>query len=55
MPEFSTMYNLSYVKDILKLDMNEKDAAEYFINSIKDSLNDKYRTFDNLIHNFVNP
>ena len=55
MPEFSTMYNLSYVKDILKLDMNEKDAAEYFINSIKDSLNDKYRTLDNLIHNFVHP
>ena len=55
MPEFSTMSDLSYVKDQLKLDMSEKDASEYLIKTIKDSLNDKYRTFDNLIHNFAHP
>ena len=55
MPEFSTMSDISYVKDQLKLNMSEKDASEYFIKTIKDSLNDKYRTMDNLIHNFVHP
>ena len=55
MPEFSTMSDLSYVRNQLKLDMNEKEASEYLIKTIKDSLNDKYRTFDNLIHNFVHP
>jgi len=55
MPEFSTMSDLSYVRDHLNLDMNEKEASEYLIKTIKDSLNDKYRTFDNLIHNFVHP
>ena len=55
MPEFSTMYNLSYVKEQLKLNMSEKDASDFFINSIKDSLNDKYRTLDNLIHNIAHP
>jgi phosphatidylinositol-4,5-bisphosphate 3-kinase len=53
MPEFSTMSDVTYVKEQLKLNMNEKDASEYFIKTIKDSLNDKYRTIDNLIHNFV--
>ena len=55
MPEFSTMSDLSYVVDHLNLKMNEKEASEYLIKTIKDSLNDKYRTFDNLIHNFVHP
>ena len=55
MPEFSTMSDLSYVRTQLKLFMNEKEASEYLIKTIKDSLNDKYRTFDNLIHNFVHP
>ena len=55
MPEFSTMSDLSYVRDQLKLDMNEKEASEYLIKTIKDSLNDKYMILDNLIHNFVHP
>ena len=55
MPEFSTMSDVTYVKEQLKLNMNEKDASEYFIKTIKDSLNDTYRTIDNLIHNFVHP
>ena len=55
MPEFSTMSNLEYVRDKLNLKMNDKEAAEYLIKTIKDSLNDKYRTFDNLIHNLVHP
>jgi phosphatidylinositol-4,5-bisphosphate 3-kinase len=39
MPEFSTMSDLSYVRDHLNLDMNEKEASEYLIKTIKDSLN----------------
>ena len=55
MPEFSNMADLWYVRDNLKLEMNEKEASEYLIKTIKDSLNDKYRILDNLIHNFVHP
>ena len=56
MPEFSTMSDVMYFKDQLKLELNnEEEASDYFIRMIKETINDKYRIIDNLIHNCVHP
>ena len=56
MPEFSTMSDVMYFKDMLKLELNnEEEASDYFIRMIKETINDKYRIVDNLIHNCVHP
>ena len=51
MPEFSTMADLKYFKHMLQLNKNDQDAGDYFINLIYESVNEKYRIFDNIIHN----
>ena len=54
MPEFSTMYDVIYLKNMLQLDKNnDEEAATYFIGLIKSTVNEKFRIFDNLIHNCV--
>ena len=56
MPEFSTMSDVLYFRDMLKLELsNEEEASDYFIRMIKETINDKYRIIDNLIHNCVHP
>ena len=56
MPEFSTMSDVIYFRDMLKLELNnEEEASDYFIRMIKETINDKYRIIDNLIHNCVHP
>ena len=56
MPEFSTMSDVMYFKEMLKLELNnEEEASDYFIRMIKETINDKYRIVDNLIHNCVHP
>ena len=56
MPEFSTMSDVMYFKEKLKLELNnEEEASDYFIRMIKETINDKYRIVDNLIHNCVHP
>jgi hypothetical protein len=32
---------------------NDEDAGNYFISLINDSVNEKYRILDNLIHNCI--
>ena len=54
MPEFSTMADVKYFKDMLQLNnKNDEDAENYFLSLIKESINDKYRNIDNLIHNCI--
>jgi phosphatidylinositol-4,5-bisphosphate 3-kinase len=56
MPEFSAMADVKYFRDMLKLELiNEEEASDYFIRLIKQTINDKYRIIDNLIHNCVHP
>ena len=56
MPEFSTMSDVSYFRDKLNLSLeNEEEASDFFIKKIKETINDKYRIIDNLIHNCVHP
>ena len=52
MPEFTTMYDIWYFQKMLQLNRkNDEDAANYFRKLITESVNEKYRTLDNLIHN----
>ena len=54
MPEFSTMFDVSYFQNMLQLNKkNDEDAGNYFISLINDSVNEKYRILDNLIHNCI--
>ena len=54
MPEFSTMSDVMYFKDQLKLELNN-EASDYFIRMTKETINDKYRIIDILIHNCAYP
>jgi phosphatidylinositol-4,5-bisphosphate 3-kinase len=55
MPEFSNMADVSYVKNMLKLELNKKEAIDYFKKTANDSLNDWYKKIDNLFHNLAHP
>lgn len=52
MPEYTNIANLGYTKNLLKFDIkNDELAGSYFLNLIKESVNEKYRILDNIIHN----
>ena len=52
MPEFYSIPNINYFRDMLKLEKkNDEDAGNYFLCLINQSKNDKYRYFDNIFHN----
>ena len=54
MPEFSSMVDVGYFQNMLQLNKkNDEDAGNYFINLINESVNEKYRILDNLIHNII--
>ena len=54
MPEFSSMVDVGYFQNMLQLNKkNDEDAGNYFISLINDSVNEKYRILDNLIHNCI--
>ena len=51
MPELTTDSEIQYMADMLRLDLTEEEAAKHFQGVIKICLNDRYRRYDNLIHN----
>ena len=54
MPEFISLWDLVYTEGILRFDLVNDEAAEnYFLKLIKESVNEKYRILDNLIHNCI--
>lgn len=53
LPELNGIKDVEYLKDMLHLEKNnDEDAGNYFIGLINQSKNEKFRLFDNLIHNF---
>ena len=54
MPEYSTIADLAYFQKMLQLDIkNDDDAGNYYLALIRESVNERYRILDNLIHNCI--
>ncbi|MCQ2818303.1 MAG: hypothetical protein MJ252_13635 [archaeon] len=54
MPEFVSLWDLAYTEDQLQLELiNEEAAGNHFLTLIKESVNEKYRILDNLVHNCI--
>jgi phosphatidylinositol-4,5-bisphosphate 3-kinase len=51
MPELSTTEDVSYLRDMLLLDLNDTNAEGRFKDEIQKSLDSTYRRIDNWIHN----
>ena len=51
-PELTCVEDINYLRDMLKLDLDDKKAAKDMAHVIKICLNDTYRRIDNLIHNW---
>ena len=53
LPEISGLNDVEYLKNMLHLDKeNDEDAGNFFVGLINQSKNEKFRLFDNMIHNF---
>lgn len=53
LPELNSITDVIFLRDRLNLDKkNDEDAGNYFIGLINQSKNEKFRLFDNIIHNF---
>jgi len=52
-PELSSVTDLLYLREAFMLGMYEAKAAEAFSRMIFDSLNDRLRRFDNMVHIIV--
>ena len=52
MPELQNKKEIEYIREMLSLKLTETEAIQKFNLEIKKSLNNTFRRFDNLIHNF---
>lgn len=52
MPELQKKGEIEYLRDMLSLKLTEMEANSRFLEEIETSLNNSFRRFDNLMHNF---
>ena len=52
MPELTKKKEIEYLREMLSLKLTEMEAESKFLEEIENSLNNTFRRFDNLMHNF---
>jgi phosphatidylinositol-4,5-bisphosphate 3-kinase len=52
MPELTKKKEIEYLREMLSLKLTEMEAKSKFLEEIENSLNNTFRRFDNLMHNF---
>ena len=53
MPELSNFEDIFYLRDMLNLQYSDAAASQSFRSEIKSTVGEKWRRFDNLIHNVI--